>query len=93
MENQRFSRRLRGLPPESQGLTQHRRARSLSLPRINNRTQSTHSESPRTLEEVNSPPRDDFDPPIIEDYYSEEESPWTNSGTKTLLDEITNSFN
>ena len=70
MENQRFSRRLRGLPPESQGLTHHRRARSISLPRTHNSTQSTHSESPRTpninqLEEENSPPRHDFDPPIV----------------------------
>ena len=93
MEHQRFSRRLRGLPPESQGLTQHRRTRSPSLPRTLNRMQSTHSESPRTLEEVHSPPRDDFDPPIVEDYYSEDKSPRTDSGTETLLDEITNSFN
>ena len=70
MEDQRFSRRLRGLPPESQGLTQHRRTRSLNIPRTTNKTQSTHSESPRTLEESNSPPRDDFDPPIVEDYFS-----------------------
>ena len=93
MEDRRFSRRLRGLPPESEGLTQHRRARSLSFPRTNNRDQPTHRESPRALEEGNSPPCDDFDPPIIEDYFSEPESPPTDSETEVLLEEITNSFN
>ena len=98
MEDQRFSRRLRGLPPESQGLTHHRRTRSLSLPRTFSRSQMTHSESLRApninqLEEENSPPRDDFDPPIVEDYHSEDESPQTDSETETLLDEITDSLN
>ena len=87
-----------GLPPESQGLTHHRRTRSLSLPRMFNRSQSTRSEYLRApnenqLEEVNCPPRDDFDPPIVEDYYSEDESPRTDSETETLLDEVKNSFN
>ena len=70
MEDQRFSRRLMGLPPEYQGLTHHRKTRSLSLPRTFSRSQMTHSESLRApninqLEEENSPPHDDFDPPIV----------------------------
>lgn len=59
-----------------------------------------HSESLRKfdrnpLEEGNPPPCDDFDPPIVEDYYSEDESaqsPDTNLEVETLLEEITNSL-
>jgi len=98
VEDQHFSRRLRGLPPESQGLTHHHRTRSLSIPRTTNRPQTTRSESLRTLsidqlEEGNSPPRDNFDPHIVEDYHIEDESPWSDSETETLLQEITDSLN
>jgi len=76
----RFSSRLRGLPPEVQGLRCVRRARSYSPTRTSSRHPTIHSESPRqsnrnSLEEGDPPLRDDFDPPIVEYYYSEDESP------------------
>jgi len=76
----RFSRILRGLPPEVEGLTRACRARSYSSARTSSRHLLVHSESLRQsnrnpLEEGDPPLHDDFDPPIVEDYYSEDESP------------------
>lgn len=99
MEDQtsRYSGRLRGLPPKSEGLTHSGRAGSLSLTRRFSRPLTAQSESLRPsntnpLEEDNPPPCDNFDPPIVEDYYNEDESPQLGSETKTLLEEITDSL-
>lgn len=93
-----FSRRLRGLPPKLEGLTHSCRNRSLSLTRTSSRPSTTRSESPRAsnvdqLQEGNFPPSDDFDPPIVEYYHSEDESPRSDSETETLVDEIKDSLN
>jgi len=95
-----YLRRLRGLPPELQGLAPICRTRSYSPTRISGRHPTVRSEILRrsnrnSLEEGDPSPHDDFDPPIIQDYSSEDESqhsPVTNFETENELEMITNSL-